>query len=99
MENEAETGGKPTENKNLPKNSSSHNTGSDQPGLSRRKVLLVGLATTPVIFSLFSKSAFSGNGNITCSVATSIFNGTSLHPEVDRGWVSRKYEDFQDRCE
>ncbi len=74
---------------------------SEKPGLSRRKVLLVGLATTPVVFSLFSKSAFARN-NIGCSVATSIMNGTSLHPEVDhdrvQGWVEQNYEKYQEEC-
>jgi len=56
---------------------------TSKPEISRRKVLLVGLATTPVIFSLFSRSAYS-NDLLDCSVVTSILNITSLHPGEER---------------
>ena len=67
-----------------------------KPEISRRKILLVGLATTPVILSLFSKSAYSG-WDKTCSVATSMKAGTSLHQNLD--WDQQDESKYNNKCQ
>jgi hypothetical protein len=48
--------------------------------LSRRRTLLAGLAATPVVLTIFGRSAFAQP--INCSVAQSVIAGTSLHPGI-----------------
>src|SRR4030095_5697933 len=46
----------------------------------RRRALLAGLAATPVMLTIFGRSAFGQP--INCSVAQSVIAGTSLHPGI-----------------
>jgi hypothetical protein len=48
--------------------------------VSRRRALLAGLAATPVMLTIFGRSAFAQP--INCSVAQSVIAGTSLHPGI-----------------
>jgi hypothetical protein len=53
---------------------------NDAAWLSRRRALLAGLAATPVMLTIFGRSAFAQPLN--CSVARSVIAGTSLHPGI-----------------
>ena len=50
--------------------------------VSRRRALIAGLAAAPVVFTMFSRSAYATTTN--CSVAQSVLANTSLHPGVTK---------------
>jgi|GEM_PF-3632006 len=63
----------------------------------RRRALIAGLATTPVLLSLTNRSAL-GQANVNCSLLSSVMLGGSVH-DLQNGWEHKGPTYIQEQYE